>query len=67
VDGIDHDAVATRVLGSGRGDNASRRVEQTLVVRRVMLLVESRRQAKIREFDMAVFVDQDIVGLDVSK
>lgn len=41
-------------------------VEQALVVRRVVLLVEAGREAKVRQLDVPVLVDQDVVRLDVA-
>lgn len=32
-----------------------------------MLLVEASREAEVREFDVSVLVDQDVIRLDVSK
>ena len=40
--------------------------QQTLIVGRVVCLVEASRQTKVRHFNMAVFVDKNVVWLDIA-
>jgi hypothetical protein len=51
---------------SSSGGSGRLAVEEALVVRRVVLLVETGREAEIRQLDVAVLVDQDVVRLDVA-
>lgn len=64
VDRIDHDTVArwrcAWLLGS------IRRFQEALVVRRVVLFMESSRQTKVGKFDMSLSINKNIVWLDVS-
>jgi hypothetical protein len=62
VDGVDGDRVAT-VVERGGGILV---IEQALVVGRVVLLVEAGREAKVGELDVAVLVNEDIIGFDVA-
>lgn len=63
VDRVERDRVAP-VVGRLRGRRAA--VEQALVVRRVVLLVEAGRESKVGQLDVPVLVDQDVVRLDVA-
>ena len=65
VDGIHHDRVSRprRLLLGGRWTGAV--FEEPLVVGLVVRLMEARRQAEVREFDVAILVDQDVVGFDI--
>lgn len=62
MDGVDGDRVAT-VVERGGGILV---IEQALVVGRVVLLVEAGREAKVGELDVAVLVNEDIIGFDVA-
>lgn len=57
MDRIDHHAVPRRLCGSRWRRYAIRRIQETLVVARIMLLVESSGKTKIRQLDMPVLVD----------
>ena len=63
MDGVDRDRVAVLICRARRGRLA---VEQTLVVGRVVLLVEAGGETKVGQLDVAVLVDEDVVGLDVA-
>ena len=58
---IDHDAVSPGVARSCWQNNAIRLVEKTLVVRRVMLFVESGGETKVGQFDVAILVNKNII------
>jgi hypothetical protein len=73
VDSIDHDAVSSSSVRSTgieirrvvfRAISAS---QQTLVIGRIMLLMEPGRQSEIGQFDVTLSIDQDVVGLDVTE
>ena len=40
--------------------------EQLLIVGRLVLLVEAGREAEVGELEVAVAVEEDVVGLDVA-
>jgi len=66
MDGIDRDAVAGGLLlGRWRNDTI-RLIEQTLIVARIVLLVEAGGKAEIGELDVTLLVDENVVGLDVT-
>ena len=67
IDGIHHDAVPRSLSGCGGRLHGVVWVQQPLVVTRIVLFVEARRQPKVRQFDVAVLVDEDIVRLDIAK
>lgn len=67
VDSVDHDGVAW----PGRGIRGCRRrggrvLQQTLVPLLVMRFMKPSRETKVGELDMAIFVNEDIVGLDIT-
>jgi len=51
--GVDHDAVSRRVSSSGLGCVGP---EKSLIVDRVVLLLESRGKAKIAKLDVPIFI-----------
>lgn len=60
IDLVECNAMPIILLGRGRSP------KQLLIVRCFVLLVEASREAKVGEFQMAVLVEEDIVGLDIS-
>ena len=65
MDGVDHDAIPRR-LCRRRRRNAIRRIQKTLVVTRIVLLVEPSGKTEIGQFDVTILVNKDVVRLDVS-
>ncbi|SRR6266404_8031603 len=61
VDGVHHHTVPSCLRRCCWGRCTIGLVEESLVITRVMVFVESSRQAKVRQFDMSIFVDQDVV------
>ena len=57
VDGVDHHAVPRRLRGGGWRCYAIRRIQEALVVARVVLFMESSGKAEIRQLDMPILVD----------
>lgn len=66
VNGIDHHAIPRRLCGGRWRRYATRRIQETLVVARIVLLMKPGREAEIRQLDMPILVDQDIIRLDIS-
>lgn len=66
VDCVDHDRVAgTRVvLLFARGIRAA--FEETLVIVLVVRLVKTGRETEVGELDVAIFVDEDVIGFDIT-
>ena len=62
LDLVEVDAVAV-VAGAGFGRLA---VHELLVVRRIVLFVETSREAEVCQLDVAMLVKQDVVGFDVT-
>jgi len=66
MDRVDHHAVPRRLRGRRRRRDAVRGIQETLVVARLVLLMEPGGKTEIGQLDMPVLVDQDVVRLDVS-
>lgn len=66
MDCVDQNGVAgTRVvLLFARGVGAA--FEETLVVILVVGFVETSREAKVGELDVAIFINEDVVGFDIT-
>ena len=56
MDSVHHHAVPRRLRGSHRGRNTIRRIQKTLIITRLVLLMEPGGETKIREFDVSVLV-----------
>jgi len=57
MNGIDHHTIPRRLCGRRRGCDAIRRIQETLVVARFVLLVEPGGKTEIGQLDMTVLVD----------
>ena len=57
---VDGSAVVARLVGRGSA------AQELLVVGRLVLLVEARAQAEVGQLEVAVPVEEDVVGLDIS-
>ena len=57
MDRIDHYAVPRRLCGSGWRRHAVCGIQETLVVARIVLLVEPGGKTKVGQFDVPVFVN----------
>ena len=66
MNGVDHHTIPRRLCGRRRRRDAIRGIQETLVVTRVVLLMEPSRKTEIGQLDMTILVNQDIVRLDVS-
>jgi hypothetical protein len=69
VDRVERNRVPPTIARRPRPRSPTCRIpalEQALVVRRVVLLVEAGRESEVGELDVTVFVDQDVVGFDVA-
>lgn len=67
VDCVDHDRVAgTRVVLLFAGGIGAA-FEETLVIVLVVRLVKTGREAEVRELDVAIFIDEDVVGFDITE
>ena len=66
VDCINHDTVPTSLLGRCRRRDTIGRIQEALVIAAIMFTVESSRETKVRKFDMTIFINQDIVRLDIT-
>lgn len=63
---INHDAISSSVACSCWRNDTICLVEKTLVVRRVVLFVESGGESKVGQFDVAIFVNKNVIGLYVT-
>lgn len=61
VDGVYHHAVPCSLRRRCWGRCTIGLIEESLVITRVVILVETSRQAKVRQFDMSIFIDQNVV------
>lgn len=66
VDRVDHDRVPAAVHRTRDRPSPFGTFQQALVVRRVVLFVEPGRETEIRQLDVSVLVDQNVVGFDVT-
>jgi hypothetical protein len=57
MDRVDHHAIPRRLRGSRWRRHAIRRIQETLVVARIVLLVESGGKTEIRQLDVPVLVN----------
>lgn len=57
MDRIHHDAIPRRLRGGRRRRYAVRRVQKTLIVARIMLLMESGGQTEVGELDVTILVN----------
>lgn len=66
MDCVDHDRVAgTRVVLLFAGGIGAA-FEETLVIVLVVRLVKTGREAEVGELDVAIFIDEDVVGFDIT-
>jgi hypothetical protein len=66
MDRVDHHAVPRRLRSGRRGRDTIRGIQETLIVARVVLLMEPGGKAEIRQLDVSVLVNQNIIRFDVS-
>lgn len=66
MDCVDHHRVAsTRVVLLLAG-SVGAAFEETLIVVLVVCLVEAGREAEVGELDVTIFIDEDVVGFDIT-
>lgn len=61
------DRVYHHTVSSRRRLRIISRVEKLLIVARIVLLVKASRKTEIGQFDVAIFVDEDVIGFDISE
>lgn len=66
MDRVNHHAIPRCLCGGGRGGDTIRGVKEPLVVTGIMLFMEPGRQTEVRQLDVAIFVNEDVVGLDIT-
>jgi len=57
MNGVDHHAIPRRLCGRRRGRDAIRGIQETLVVARLVLLMESGGKTEVGQLDMTVLVN----------
>ena len=63
---IDHHAIPRRLRGGRRGCNAIRGVQKSLVITRIVLLMEPGGKPEIGQLDVAILVNQNVIRFDIS-
>lgn len=63
---IDHYAIPCCLRSRGGRGNAIRGVKQALVVTGIVLFMEPGRQTEIRQLDVSIFVNEDVIRLDIT-